>query len=151
MSAEVGDIAQHMSTKRKDVDMSSVISIHDWYLKTYASDITDGSSLKSSLMTNYAYRGLTHPCVKTDEGYLPDFKHRYMTEDIPFGLAVLRGIGEAAGVATPHIDAVLTWAQEKMGKSYLVDGKLTGKDLKESRAPQAYGFTTLEEMISAVH
>jgi len=152
MSAEVKDIANAIQAKNPKIDMSSVISIHDWYKNTYASDITDKSTLKTCLMSNHAYRGLTHPCVAAEDGsgVLPDFKHRYLTEDIPFGLAVLRGIGEAAGVATPMIDAVLTWAQGEMGKEYLVDGHLGGKDVERTRAPQAYGFTTLDQVLACV-
>jgi len=150
MSAEVNEIARHITKERPSCDLSSVITIKEWYERCYASDITDTTSLKTCLVTNYAYRGLKHPCVKSNEGWTPDYKYRYMTEDIPFGLAVLRGIGEAAGVATPHIDDVLSWSQSCMGKEYLVDGAMKGKDLHETRAPQAYGFHTLDEMLSAV-
>jgi len=152
MSAEVKDIANTIQKKNPKIDMSSVVSIHDWYKNTYASDITDPSTLKTCLMTNNAYRGLTHPCVKSEDGtgVVPDYKYRYLFEDIPFGLAVLRGIGEAAGVATPMIDAVLTWGQECMDKQYLVDGHMGGKDVEKSRAPQAYGFTTLDQVLACV-
>ena len=66
-----------------------------------------------------------------------------MTEDIPYGLAVIRGIAEIVKVETPNIDKVLTWCQEKMHKEY----QLQGKDIASSRAPQRYGFTTLESIL----
>ena len=78
---------------------------------------------------------------------MPNFEYRYMTEDIPCGLVVIRDIAEIVGVKTPNIDKVLTWCQEKMGKEYLVNSKIQGKDVSSSRAPQRYGFTTLESIL----
>ena len=52
------------------------------------------------------------------------------------------------GVNTPQIDEVLYWAQEQMGKSYMIDGKLSGSDLPETRAPQKYGFNDLDTFIA---
>ena len=100
----------------------------------------DKTSLYTAIQTNAAYQRLKHPVKKTDKGkFVPDFTYRYMTEDIPYGLAVIRGIAEIAEVETPNIDKVLTWCQEKMGKEYLENSKLQGKDVATSRAPQRYG------------
>jgi len=84
---------------------------------------------------------------KTVEGYVPDFQARYLSEDVPFNLLVTRGMAELAKVKTPMIDQVLTWAQERLGKEYLVDGQLCGKDLSDTRTPQRYGFNDLDEII----
>ena len=124
--------------------------MHQWYLRCYPEDITDPTNLYTSIHTNMAYKGLKHPVKRTPEGkYLPDFTYRYMTEDIPYGLAVIRGIAEIVGVATPNIDKVVTWAQTKLDKEYLVGCpcKLQGKDVASTRAPQRYGLTTLESIL----
>ena len=98
--------------------------------------------------TNFAYQGITHPMRQLpDNSYLPDFNHRFLTEDVPFGLVVIRGISEIVGVPTPNIDLVLSWCQEKLQKEYLVDSKLIGKDLGTTRCPQRYGFKTIEEVL----
>ncbi|KAL9972125.1 hypothetical protein ACROYT_G018376 [Oculina patagonica] len=75
-----------------------------------------------------------------DHLFVPDFAHRYLTEDAPYGLVVIRGVAEIVQVATPTIDRVLLWAQEKIGKEYLVRSKLQGKDAPSTRAPQRYGL-----------
>ena len=117
-------------------------------MRCYPEDISDKTNLYTAIQTNAAYQGLKHPVKKTDDGkFVPDFTYRYMTEDIPYGLAVIRGIAEIAGVETPNIDKVLTWCQEKMEKEYLVNSKLQGKDVATSRAPQRYGFITLESIL----
>lgn len=117
-------------------------------MRCYPQDISDKTNLYTAIQTNAAYQGLKHPVKKTEDGkFLPDFSHRYMTEDIPFGLVVVRGIAEIMGIETPNIDKVLTWSQQQMGKEYLVDKKLQGKDISTSRAPQSYGFTTIESIL----
>lgn len=128
--------------------MSNVEHIYNWYMRCYPQDISDKTNLYTAIQTNAAYQGLKHPVKKTEDGkFLPDFSHRYMTEDIPFGLVVIRGIAEIMGIETPNIDKVLTWSQQQMGKEYLVDKKLQGKDISTSRAPQSYGFTTIESIL----
>ena len=122
--------------------------IYNWYMRCYPQDISDKTNLYTAIQTNAAYQGLKHPVKKNEDGkFLPDFSHRYMTEDIPFGLVVIRGIAEIMGIETPNIDKVLTWSQQQMGKEYLVDKKLQGKDISTSRAPQSYGFTTIESIL----
>ena len=117
-------------------------------MRCYSHDISDKTSLYTAIQTNAAYQGLKHPVKTTEDGkFVPDFTYRYMTEDIPCGLVVIRGIAEIVGVKTPNIDKVLIWCQKKMGKEYLVNSKLQGKDVSSSRAPQRYGFTTLESML----
>ena len=91
---------------------------------------------------------MVHPCTQTEDGkYLPNFNYRYLTEDLPYGLTVLKGIAQIAGVATPKMDHVIQWAQEKIGKSFIVDGKLSGPDITITRCPQRYGFNTLDDIL----
>ena len=45
------------------------------------------------------------------------------------------------------MDKVLLWAQPKIEKEYLVDGKIQGKDVKNSGCPQRFGITTPEALI----
>ena len=117
-------------------------------MQCYSEEISDKTNLYTAIQTNAAYQGLKHPVKKTQDGkFMPDFTYRYMTEDVPNGLAVIRGIAEIVGLETPNIDKVLTWCQEKMGKEYLVHSKLQGKDVSSSRAPQRYGFITLESIL----
>merc|ERR1711870_213873 len=76
-----------------------------------------------------------------------DFANRYFTEDVPDGLCVYKGYADLAGVATPDIDAILEKFQTFMGKEYVKDGKLAGKDAMATKAPQAFGYTTLESLV----
>jgi hypothetical protein len=66
---------------------------------------------------------------------------------MPYGLAVVKAIGEMAEVATPTLDAVIEWSQEKLGKQYLVNEKLTGANVHELRIPQNYGVNNLRDLL----
>ena len=61
--------------------------------------------------------------------FVPDFNNKYFTEDIPFGLIIIKYYAELNNVPTPHIDQLLSWAQQVMNKEYIVDGRLVGKDI----------------------
>ena len=80
--------------------------------------------------------------------FVPDFQYRYISEDMPYGLAIAKSIGQMADVATPTLDAVIDWSQNKLGKRYLVNGKLAGEDMRELRIPQNYGIKNLDELLA---
>ena len=63
---------------------------------------------------------------------------------------MLRGIAEICGVETPTMDKVLLWAQPKIEKEYLVDGKIQGKDIANSGCPQRFGITTPEQLVKGL-
>ncbi|WP_289151222.1 NAD/NADP octopine/nopaline dehydrogenase family protein [Porticoccus sp. W117] len=102
--------------------------------------------LATFFRTNPAYKGFRCPFKEVEGGWEPDFANRYFTEDIPLGLCVYKGVADLASVATPTIDTVITWAQQHMGKEYVVDGKLCGRDVGETHAPQRFGITELAQL-----
>ena len=151
ISDEVIAVTKAIMSQRQRVDLTNVDSLYDWFQRCYVDDIADKSTLYSSIKTNSAYNGLTHPMKKTEDGKLvPDFKYRYLAEDIPCGLAVIKGIAQVAGISTPQLDRILLWGQEKLGKEYLLNGKMAGKDVGETRSPQRYGLKTLDEILGLV-
>merc|ERR1719203_2307360 len=46
-------------------------------------------------------------------------------------------------------EKVLLWAQERLGLEFLAGGKMTGRDVKKTWAPQASGITTAEAFFAA--
>ncbi|XP_052065156.1 octopine dehydrogenase-like [Mytilus californianus] len=146
LSDEVVKTAKQIQEKCPDLDMSDVVHLSDWFKAHYQDGIADNSSLMMSMRTNRAYEGLEHPMKALDNGYVPDFAYRYTTEDVPFGLVVLKGLAVIAGVATPTMDKIIQWAQSIMGKEYIIGTDLVGKDVKFSRAPQSFGLNTLEQV-----
>jgi hypothetical protein len=84
-------------------------------------------------------------------GFVPDVTYRYFTEDVPCGLVVIKGLAELFDVDTPTITTVIEWMQEKMGKQYVVDGRVGGRDIAETRAPQRFKMSRDEIMDRYVH
>jgi len=95
------------------------------------------------IYTNQAYAGLRVPTRSPGpDTFVVDYTARYLSEDVPYGLVVIRGIAELVDVRTPTIDKVIVWAQTRLGKQYMANGTLSGPDLAETRAPQVYGIQT---------
>lgn len=148
ISDEVVKTSRHLMALCPGTDLSQVIPMYEWDMACYGPDIADKTSLMTALRTNAGYADITHPMICLEDGrFVPDFNHRFLSEDVPFGLVVVRSIAEIAGVATPHIDKVLSWCQEMLGKEYLVGSTLTGKHIAETRCAFRYGFTTPEDIL----
>merc|ERR1711988_1059457 len=118
------------------------------YIKAiYGPQVKDPSTFTSSIRSCDGYKGFRCPMKQVDGGYIPDFANRYFTEDIPEGVAMYKGIADLAGVATPVMDEIVCFFQQFMGKEYIVDGKLAGAHVKETKSPQAFGITSLEQLL----
>lgn len=151
VSDEVVATAKAISQQVPELDQSNVEHLLDWYRKDYRETVKNPATLHSAMTTNTAYNGLVHPMKEAGDGkWLPDFNYRYLSEDIPFGLCVTKGLAELAGVDTPETDAVLQWAQKILDKEYLVGKELKGKDMPSSRAPQAFGYKSLKDLLAIV-
>ena len=124
-----------------------VETINKFLQWTYGAQITDSTTCGSCYRTNIAFKGLGSPMYQVATDYwVPDFKSRYFTEDIPCGLLANRGLAELLGVPTPHMDTVIEWAQMEMGRKWLVNGKVNPKELPQT-TPQAAGLTK-EDVVS---
>ncbi|XP_060607986.1 opine dehydrogenase-like [Ruditapes philippinarum] len=131
------------------MDFSGVSTMQEWLLDHYTDQITNKQTLLTCLQTNKAYDGLLHPTTKTADGkYVPDFTYRYIREDVPYGLIVVRQIADFVGVETPVIDEIILWAQEKLGKQFIQHGKLCKLDRTDGRLPMTYGINTIEDFFN---
>lgn len=147
MSDEVQAVARELSIHLSNFEPQEVVPIHKWLLRSYPTDIADGSILHRAFNTNRAYVGLRLPTQSVGTNtFVIDYKARYLSEDVPFGLVVLRGIAELAGVKTPTIDEVIIWAQKHLERQYLISGKLSGSNLAGTRAPQVYGIQEVSQL-----
>lgn len=146
LSSEIGKAVEVLKKAGGDLDGWQQIGVY--LVDVYGDVISDQSSTAKIFATNDAFRGLKAPVTEVEGGkVVPNFRTRYLTEDLPHGLAVLRGIAEICGVETPWMDKVLLWAQPKIEKEYLVDGKIQGKDIVNSGCPQRFGITTPEQLV----
>ncbi len=158
ITQEATDILQQMSDELMmlrfalekripNLHLSAVLPLAISIQAGYGAAVIDRTSLRSTIATNLAYAGIRTPMNQVEDGWVPNYQSRFFLEDIPYGVVVLKGLAELAGVPTPMFDRILTWAQEKMGCEYLVDGKLQGEHIAESGAPQRFGLNSLEDLI----
>mmetsp|Transcript_28323 Transcript_28323/g.61823 ORF Transcript_28323/g.61823 Transcript_28323/m.61823 type:complete len:411 (+) Transcript_28323:46-1278(+) len=151
VSDEVQAVRKKIEELIPGLDLKDACSLHQWYLDSYDGQMEDSSTLKKSMNTCSAYTGLTHPMLGDAPNYMPDLKYRYVAEDVPTGLCFTKGVAELLDVPTPQMDKVMTWAQGVLGKEFLVDGKMAGKDLAMTRAPQAVGIKDADAFFTAAH
>ncbi|XP_052778071.1 opine dehydrogenase-like [Mya arenaria] len=146
---EVIATAERLSQKFPQHDFSGIPTMQDWFIHHYGDQIADKSTLVSCLKTNSGYEGLNHPMSKTKDGkYVPDFGYRYIVEDIPYGLVVLKQIADMVGVDTPVINEIVEWAQEKIGVIFIQDGRLGDVEREHARMPKAYGIDNIDILVS---
>jgi len=113
--------------------------------------ISDASTLETIYTSNANLAGLRMPSLPSDDGcgVVADTTHRFFTDDVPWGLVVLRSLGDILQVRTPAIDSTLRWAQAKMGHSYLLsDGRLAGPNVVDSGALPRFGVGSIDGLLS---
>jgi hypothetical protein len=152
--AELSDDVQAIRARLASaLDLSAVRPRLDWLLQSYGDAIADPSTLHSAFVTNRAYAGLKAPVreaaadqVQRSGQFVPDFRARYLAEDVPFGLAVSRAIARLAEVETPAMDRVIAWAGARLGEDFL--GRDASLTAGQARIPQAYGLDSLDHLLA---
>ncbi len=147
MSRELMAAALTLSRQRPEYWLFRRASLHVGIRMGYAGQIANPWTLYSAIRTNGAYKGIRTPMLTVDGGHAPNFGSRFFGEDVPDGLAIVKGVADIVGVGTPRIDEVMGWCQDIMGKEYVVNGRLTGRDVPETAAPQAFGLTDAESLV----
>jgi hypothetical protein len=90
------------------VDKSQMPPLLDYY------ESTDTASLTRKISSIKAFENILSPMTETPDGWIPDFKSRYFTEDFPYGLQFIKNLAVQHGVETPTIDLVLEWGLSKL-------------------------------------
>ena len=75
---------------------------------------------------------------------------RFFWEDLPYGLVILKDIGNIVGVDTPIITRNIIFHQKFMPVKFVdeVTGELIDKVVREQTgAPSAYGINTIQDLV----
>lgn len=114
ISPSVAELIEKIDAERVSVAAAygvGVLTAKQWLVHCYP---THGDTLYGLIQNNKAYGEIKAPTT---------IQARYMTEDVPNGLVPIAALGEAAGVPTPNIDAVVTLACSIYGKDYRTEGR----------------------------
>lgn len=74
---------------------------------------------------------------------------RFFWEDLPYGLVILKDIGNIVGVPTPNITKNIVFHQKFMPVKYVNEnsGEFNRVELMNTGAPSAYGISTIEDLV----
>jgi len=111
----------------------AVVPLRDRLLDQYGDQIKDTSTMAKMVGTNKAYSAAKTPVIRTKMGVMPAANHRVVLDDIGWGLCALVSIAErleTAGIhtSTTMMRMMIEWHQNMMGKEFLFNGKLRGRD-----------------------
>ena len=129
------------------LDLNTVLPIKERIIKTYGTQVKDTRTLKSVFNTNQGYRTCKFPTIEVEGGLQLDTKCRYFTEDIPYGLCILKDLAQIMNVHTPAIDSIITFHQKFMNVKYIKDGRLIPEMLEKTGCPSKYGIKTPMDLI----
>ena len=69
------------------------------------------------------YESLSKTTVHVDQITPRNADHRYVTEEVPYGLVPMAALGRLVGLATPNIDSIITLASTVNGVDYRTTGR----------------------------
>mmetsp|Transcript_13972 Transcript_13972/g.18946 ORF Transcript_13972/g.18946 Transcript_13972/m.18946 type:complete len:306 (-) Transcript_13972:77-994(-) len=150
---EIQAIKKALVAKFPDLMLPQIIPISDRICSMYDGQISDKSSLKRIFNTNTGYSRVPFPMVPVDKKdpskVVLNRQARFFWEDVPFGLVILKDIGQIMGVKTPHCDKQIIFHQKFMPIKYVDEktGEFLPGALKDSGAPSRYGITTPEQLV----
>ena len=104
----------------------------------YTDLIGDTTDMYTILRTNKAYGKHFITYKEVEGGVVPDLTHKFWTTDLPYGLIMFKDLALTHAVETPVIDKLILFNQRMVSKEFMVDGKLTGKDMGEAVVPSSF-------------
>lgn len=148
LSNEIVAVARELEAQSAGLDLSGVLSVLEWLRISYAHLTKDTATAATCFRTGPLGMRKAPMVETTAKNFVPNFRYRNLTEDVPFGLVVTKAIAQIAGVQTPAIDAVIRWTEEKIGKRFYVDGRVDGPDVRDLPIPQNYRVNTVQELVN---
>jgi opine dehydrogenase len=118
---------------------AQVPNLEDWFERTYG---VRGATLSETCQLLTSNSDGPYQATGTPRSW----DHKYIAEDVPVGLMPMRVLGQAAGVPTPQIDAVIRLAQTLAGNEFADTARslermgLGGMDTAQIRRTVQEGF-----------
>ena len=89
--------------------------------------LLDAMNIMYKVKADSVYDGMYQISAHNVQMSPADLHHRYVTEDIPYGLVPLASIGKQLGIPTPAMDAMITIASIANQENYLETGRSAEK------------------------
>lgn len=140
---EIQAIKKEIVRRYPQIDMSPLQPIKQRISDNYKDSIKDFSTLKSVFNTNDGYSKNVFPTLPHPDGksVVLNTKGRFFYEDVPYGLVILKDIGDMLGVSMKNTEKIIKWHQKFMTEKYMNDdGTLIQDNLHLTGAPSKYGI-----------
>lgn len=111
---------------------------------------TENQDIRESFTTSQTLGAIKPPTRQNSTGeWRLDTDHRFFTDNISYGICIAKWMAEQRDLAVPTMDAIIEWAQELRGETWIENGRLAtdGESLAgrfRSGIPPVYGIETLE-------
>ncbi|MGB0576893.1 MAG: NAD/NADP octopine/nopaline dehydrogenase family protein [Alphaproteobacteria bacterium] len=114
----VGRVIAELDAERMAVAEALGVPIASFLENFYQAGLTTKEAMESG--------DISRACVESEPNWKikspPSLNHRYIHEDVGYGLVPFAGFGRLAGVATPTIDGIIHLTSEMMDIPYATDG-----------------------------
>jgi len=127
--------------KKIPIDLSHIKSIKEHY------EVNNAKELTHKLKSIEAFKGIKTSMIKREKGYIPDITNRYFTEDIPYGLLLIKGLALLTNTDVPNIDKLIFWAQDTLKMELLCDNNTLGKDSQNFPLPQSFNINNISQLL----
>jgi opine dehydrogenase len=118
VTASVEAVMARLDNERVGVARGFGIEIPSLAETMAAIGTADGGAAREGRLGDAIRGGAANAAIKAP----PGLDHRYLHEDIPFGLVPLAALGRIAGAPTPVADALIELAQAITGRAYKEEG-----------------------------
>ncbi|MCM1076577.1 MAG: NAD/NADP octopine/nopaline dehydrogenase family protein [Bacteroides sp.] len=131
--------------RKLGIEDEVIPSLLDYY------ESTDDVSLTAKIRSIAAFKGIYAPTKPTPGGvgYIPDYDNRYFSEDIPFGMMLIKYMAEINGLRTPMIDEIIRWYEKITGKNFL-DGSSIA-DNADTACIQCLNRVAIRQLLESRH
>ncbi|MDJ0838757.1 MAG: NAD/NADP octopine/nopaline dehydrogenase family protein [Acidobacteriota bacterium] len=109
--------------------------------------------IRESFTTSKTLGAIMPPTKQLESGeWVIDTEHRFFADDISYGVCIAKWMAEKMDLEVPTMDAIIEWAQEIRGETYIENGKLLTESESlagrfRSGIPPVYGIETLEGIV----
>lgn len=118
ITPSVGHLIDYFDTERRAVAMALGVETKTFVDHFYKMGYTTDEARETGLAYEAFHQSVPDRFIKAPKS----LDHRFLDEDIPYGLVLLSELGNLAGIKTPSIDAMIHLAEVCTGKPYSIEG-----------------------------
>jgi hypothetical protein len=114
---------------------------------------SSNANIKESFTNSKTLNQIATPVIQNEAGlWIFDKNHRFFTDDLYYGLAIARWIGQKLALDTPIIDRILRWAQHVVNNTVLDENGIVEVDRSSNPdfkhgIPSTYGFSSIADIM----